>query len=198
MSTDHIWDDADSPGPALLARRFEAAWRDTGHRPDPADFLPGGLEADPAALLAVLRADLALRRQAGEPAGVESYLGRFPGLAGAVLVALLYEEYCLREESGEVPDPAEYEARFPEVAAELRQVLEIHGLLRAGRSTLPAETRPPLGPSSVGLPAPPPGVANVRGASSGHLEETESRTSGHPGLEGQGKTGGPGGQGRGV
>jgi hypothetical protein len=146
MPTDRIWDDADSPGPALLARRFEAAWRAEGRRPDPADFLPGGLEAAPAALLAVLRADLALRREAGEPARVESYLGRFPGLGGAVLVALLYEEYCLREEAGEAPDPAVYEARFPEAAAELNQVLEIHGLLRAGRSTSAGDARPPIDP----------------------------------------------------
>jgi hypothetical protein len=73
MSTDRIGNDADTPGPALLARRFESAWRADSRRLDPADFLPGGPEADPAALLAVLRADLALRREACEPARVEPH-----------------------------------------------------------------------------------------------------------------------------
>ncbi|HWE38281.1 MAG TPA: protein kinase [Isosphaeraceae bacterium] len=149
MIADRVWDDADSLGPALLARRFEAAWRADGRRPDPADYLPAEPDADPAALLAVLRADLALRWEAGEPARVESYLGRFPRLGGAVLVALLYEEYCLREEAGAGPDRAEYEARFPEAAAELRQVLEIHSLVRNGRSTAPAE-------AADSGPTPPP------------------------------------------
>jgi serine/threonine protein kinase/transposase len=147
MIADRVWDDADSLGPALLARRFESDWRAEGRRPDPADYLPAEPDADPASLLAVLRADLALRWEGGEPARVESYLVRFPRLGGAVLVALLYEEYCLREEAGEGPNPAEYEARFPEAAAELRQVLEIHSLVRKGPSTIPADpARPPAAP----------------------------------------------------
>ncbi len=142
--------EATSLSPGLIARRFESVWRlapDPGRRPDPADFLPAGPQSDPAALLALIQADLTLRREAGEPATVEDYLRRFPSLEGGALVALIYEEYCLREEAGEEPDLAGYEARFPAVAADLRQVLEIHSLVRSGRSALPAP-----GPSATPFP----------------------------------------------
>ena len=68
--------EATSPSPGLIARRFESVWRlaaDPGRRPDPADFLPAGPQSDPAALLALIQADLTLRREAevrGEVRGV--------------------------------------------------------------------------------------------------------------------------------
>src|SRR5271166_345040 len=136
MISDPIWEAADASGPKLLVRRFEAAWRaDSGRHPDPVDFLPGDRATDPAALLALLRADLIMRHEAGEPFSVESYPERFPGLPNAVLVALLYEEYCLREERGKAPDLSEYENRFPAAAADLREILEIHSLVRIGQQT---------------------------------------------------------------
>ncbi|MBV8487293.1 MAG: protein kinase, partial [Planctomycetaceae bacterium] len=114
-------------------RRFETAWRaDPDGHPDPADFLPSDRAIDPASLLALLRADLILHHEAGEPLRVENYCDSFPGMPEAVLVALLYEEYCLREERGDSPTLAEYEGRFPSAAAELREILEIHSLVRAG------------------------------------------------------------------
>ena len=88
----------------------------------------------PAALLALLRVDLAQRWQALERVPVEWYRDRYPELDGEALVALIYEEYCLREEAGEAPDAADYDARFPEVAASFRAVLEIHDLIRQERS----------------------------------------------------------------
>ncbi len=101
MISNPIWEAADASGPKLIVRRFEAAWRaDPCRRPDVAEYLPGNRPIDPAALLALLRADLILHHEADEPVRVESYRDRFPDLPESVLVALLYEEYCLCEERG--------------------------------------------------------------------------------------------------
>jgi hypothetical protein len=142
-----IWDDASAPAAAGLAGRFAEAWRARpDDPPDPLDFLPeehtngdgngDGPARRDAALLALLRTDLALRREAGEPARAERYLRRCPDLPREVLVALVYEEFCLREEAGEAPDPAEYEARFPGVAAQLREVLDIHEFVGSAHEAL--------------------------------------------------------------
>ncbi len=131
------WEEASAPAAVRLARRFEAAWRnDPGRRPDPDGFLPDdGLEC-PGARLALLRVDLALRREAGEAVGAEWYRRRYPDLDDETLVALIYEEFCLREDDQEDPDPAEYVARFPEVAERLRRVFDIHGLVGSGQTTV--------------------------------------------------------------
>src|SRR3954471_14530941 len=124
------WEEASSPEAVGLTRRFESAWRaGDGARLDPTEFLPHDAGGKPGFLLALLRADLALRREAGEPIEVEWYRRRHPGLDDEVLVALIYEEFCLREEVGETPRLAEYEARFPELATALGVVLNIHGLV---------------------------------------------------------------------
>lgn len=126
-SRGRIWDEASSPAAAQLARAYEADWRSRPHaRPDPRDYLPDEPARGPGAILALLRADLALRREAGEPIRVEWYAERYAGLDDDVLVALLYEEFCLREEAGESPGPAEYESRFPGLAPQLSEILEIH------------------------------------------------------------------------
>lgn len=139
MISDGIWDDDESLGPALIVRRYEAAWRDqSGFRPKLTDFVPAEPGADPAALSSLLRADLSLRCEAGESPRVEEYLEQFPHLPGDVVVALLYEEFCLREEAGEHPALREFEERFPTLAEELREVLEIHSLVRSGRSAMPS------------------------------------------------------------
>src|SRR4051812_1018497 len=94
------WEEASAPAAVRLARRFESAWRDAaGRPPDPADFLPGDAGECPGARLALLRADLALRREAGEAVRVEWYRERYPDLGPDTLVALIYEEFCLREEA---------------------------------------------------------------------------------------------------
>ena len=136
-SSGRTWEEASSPTAVSLARRFEAAWHAAnGRRPDPEAFLPPDPHAHPAARLALLRADMALRWQDGDRVGVESYLARYPDLGAEALVALIYEEFCLREDADEAPDPAEFEARFPAVAPGLRRVLDIHGLVGSGQATL--------------------------------------------------------------
>jgi len=128
------WDEASSPSAVALARRFESAWRggsDAGRRPDLSDFLADAGDR-PGARLALLRAEMALRWEAGERPDARDYRARFPDLEDETFVALVYEEFCLREEGGEAPDPADFMARHPEVAPALRRVLDIHGLVGSG------------------------------------------------------------------
>ena len=148
-----IWDEASGPQALDLARRHRSRWDDSdpARRPDLRASLPeDGPEARPGLLLALLRVDLALRREAGEAVAPEWYLGRHPGLDEDVLVALVYEEFCLREEDGERPDPAEYRARYPGLAGRLGEILEIHELVAAGSATA---SHDPIGPiSAVSFP----------------------------------------------
>ncbi|WP_435018012.1 protein kinase domain-containing protein [Tundrisphaera sp. TA3] len=142
-----VWEESDSPHAADLAREYQALWKDSppGRRPDPHRFWADGDSAAPAgALLAVLRADMALRRGDGQPARAEWYQDHVPDLTGEMFVALLYEEYCLRAEAGERADQSEYLGRYPEHAERLRELFEIHDLIASRPSTLPYES--PAGP----------------------------------------------------
>src|SRR5262249_7504801 len=85
--------------------------------------------------LALLRAELTLRWEAGEKVSAEWYRDRYPDLESESLVALVYEEFCLREEDDDAPTPDDYEARFPEVASRLRRVFDIHRLVGSGQTT---------------------------------------------------------------
>ena len=135
-----IWEEAASQPNNILVRRFSSDWRrDKASPPDPASYLPDDPGRRPAALLALLRADLTLRREAGERACVEWYLRRFPELPSEALVALAYEEYCVRDEAGEAPDLEEYDTRFPAIAAELRELIDIHEFVDSSRDLLEGE-----------------------------------------------------------
>jgi len=156
------WEGASSPAAVGLTRRFEAAWRAAAtpdHRPDLAAFLRQTGET-PGGRLALLRADMTLRWEAGERLGAEEYRRRHPGVEGETLVALVYEEYCLREEADESPEPEEYLARYPGVASSLRRVLEIHGLVGSGRSA--DGEFDDSGPSSAAFPAAGETIAGFR------------------------------------
>src|SRR3954451_18134685 len=151
------WEDASSPAALRLTRQYEQAWQEAERRGDPLDpgeFLAACGEANdlPGARLAVLRADLSARWDAGDRVGVRWYLDRFPDLSEEACVALIYEEFCLREEEGEAVDSAEFLARHQRFAEPLRRVLEIHQLI--GSATASSSTS--LQPSSVsGSPADP-------------------------------------------
>jgi serine/threonine protein kinase/predicted Zn-dependent protease len=138
------WEDASSPAAVRLTRKYEEAWKQAARgdrRLEPGTFL-AALSADgevSGARLAVLRADLALRWEAGERIGAGWYLERFPDLGEDTQVALIYEEFCLREDDGEQPEAEEFLARYSSVAEPLKRVLEIHQLIgstTASRSLL--------------------------------------------------------------
>jgi eukaryotic-like serine/threonine-protein kinase len=131
------WEEASSPAAVRLARRYESAWREAPtlcRRPDLSAYLSEAAGC-PGGRLALLRAEMSLRWEAGERFGADGCRARFTDLAGEELVALIYEEFCLREEGAEAPDPSDYVARYPEVASALRRVFDIHGLVGSGTTT---------------------------------------------------------------
>jgi serine/threonine protein kinase/tetratricopeptide (TPR) repeat protein len=145
------WDEASSPSAARQVRSFEHAWRmNPADPPDPCDFLPGDADRRPGVLLALLRADLTLRRASGRPVHFEAYCRGWPDLPDDVVVALAYEDFCLREEAGESPVPAEYESTFPRLSTRLREIFDIHEMLGSARSLLPSTID--LGEADTALP----------------------------------------------
>ena len=136
VASTRTWDGAASPRAGGCVRRFEAAWKAAGRgaRPEPRDFLPDDPAERPSSLLALLRAEIGLRWDAGDRATVERYRDRYPELEADDLVALVYEEFCLREEAGDAPVPAEYDERFPGLSPRLRRVFDIHELVGSGGS----------------------------------------------------------------
>lgn len=134
------WEEASSPAVVRLAREYERAWRDSSHRsrrPDPQTFLntTSASIAGPGARLALLRADMTLRWEAGEQVGARWYLERNAGLSEDTIVALAYEEFCLLEDEEQHPDPGEFLERYPEVGPALQRVLDIHRLVGPGTTT---------------------------------------------------------------
>ncbi len=133
----NTWDEASGPDAERLAGLYEQQFEASGpgSRPDPATFLKHSGATGEGAVLAVLRADLSLRWQAGDRVRVEWYRDRFAPLPAETLVALAYEEFCLREDEQGRPEPAEYYRRFPALVGRLRRVLDIHGLVGHGSTT---------------------------------------------------------------
>ncbi|HEX3447879.1 MAG TPA: protein kinase [Isosphaeraceae bacterium] len=153
------WEEASSPAAVRLAKKYEQAWRDSelvGRKPELRAFLDeAGAAADQTgARLALLRADMTLRWDAGEKVGARWYLDRYPDLGEDTIVALIYEEFCLREEDQERPDPADYLRQFPEVALALKRVLEIHELIGTGTNptTLSYSSTNGTGPAGIAFP----------------------------------------------
>ena len=80
----------------------------------------------------------------------------FPQLPPNLLLALVYEEYCVRKDAGETPDPLEYDARFPAIAAEVRDLIDIHEFVDSihdhllGEGPRPDETPFPSAGETIG------------------------------------------------
>ena len=108
-----------------VIRQFEQAWQGGGP-PDLDDYLPAAPGPGQSRLLAeLIHVDLDVRLRRGEPARVEQYLERFPGLGRdrAALLGLIAAEYELRHcwQAGAAAD--EFLRRFPQFADELRDRL---------------------------------------------------------------------------
>ncbi len=128
------WDEASTPAVALVVRQFEHDWQAAPRhrRPDPLQYVAS--DAASGTRLALLRAEMNLCWEAGEPVHARAYFERYPDLDDETLVALVYEEFCLAEESGQNQAPDEFYRRYPEIAARLKRVLAIHDLVGSGRT----------------------------------------------------------------
>jgi hypothetical protein len=107
-----------------ILQRFEDAWI-AGLRPVPDAFLPEDLTLRALVLPDLLCVDLARRLKGGEPARVESYLERYPHLAGQAdaMLALLRVEFKHCQRQRPTPTIEEYCQRFAYLAERLRQSL---------------------------------------------------------------------------
>src|SRR5690242_15255242 len=98
--------DTESVRLARLLDRFEDAWRGGG-RPALEDYLPGGAGRR-AALVELIHLDLEYRLRAGEPAGLDGYLERYPELHAdrAAVLDLIAAECELRQRPDRPAPPA--------------------------------------------------------------------------------------------
>lgn len=128
------WDDASSPASARLARQFEEAWRAApkGRKPSPRRYLPEKSVNQPGALLALIRAEVGLKWDAGEASDPETYRQLYPELTEDDFVAIVYEDFCLREEIQGSASVDAYLIRFQDVGSRLRRIFDIHALVGSG------------------------------------------------------------------
>ena len=114
--------------------RFEAAWM-KGAAPAIDPFLPATGVERRHLLIELIHIDLEYRLKAGEAVRVETYLERYPQLAGdhPLILDLLDTEYRQRRRSDPGLTLADYERRFPGYSQELAERL---------RDESPAEPAP--------------------------------------------------------
>jgi hypothetical protein len=100
--------------------RFEEAWR-RGERPDIDPFLAGDAGARSLLLIELIHIDLEYRLKARDAVRVESYLARYPEVAGNPRRALdlLATEYRQRRRHEPELTIADYQRRFPQWREEL-------------------------------------------------------------------------------
>jgi WD40 repeat protein/serine/threonine protein kinase len=135
---------------------FETAWQ-RGERPDLEGFLTTAGERRRPLLIELVHADLELRLKAGEPARVETYLGRYPELAEdpVVVVDLVRWEFAQRRRLEPGLSPGEFHRRFPHLRDQLR--------LRSGPSS-GAPTQAASAEHAASLPTAPAGGGEVPNA----------------------------------
>jgi eukaryotic-like serine/threonine-protein kinase len=101
--------------------RFDEAWQHGQSPPEMRDYLPAG-PGRRAAVVELIHVDLERRLKRNEGVRVESYLERFPEIAGdhSVILSLIAVEHELRRRREPDLRQEEYGRRFPLCAAELR------------------------------------------------------------------------------
>ncbi len=103
-------------------RYFEDAWR-AGQRPTIEQFLLPDEAGRLPCLIELIHVELELRLKAGEAARIESYLQRYPQLAGdpTRVVELVAAEYQHRRRQEPLLGPEEYLSRFPAYRAAIQR-----------------------------------------------------------------------------
>jgi len=119
-------------GAVAFARSFETEWRreesSLERRWEEARAAGSGTIA---ALVGLVKMDLAGRFACGQKPNVTEYLDRFPELRNDEdrVLSLIYEEFCLREESGESPDADLFCGKYEPWRHSLESQLRYHRLL---------------------------------------------------------------------
>jgi hypothetical protein len=131
-----------------IVNRFQATLM-RGEHPAIEDYLPAGHNERRAVLPALVRADLLHRLRRGQAVCVESYLGRYPGLAEdpAAVVDLIMAERQERQSRGLSTAADEYYRRFPQYQSLLAT--------RLGSAPAAAPSTPPVEAKIPALPAAP-------------------------------------------
>src|SRR5262249_40775578 len=113
------WSDCEA-----LIKAFERAWLRDG-APAIEDYLRADGRERQALMVELVHVDLEFRLKAGESVRMETYLSRFPQLAGSreTILDLLAAEYELRQRYQGDVGLDEYSRRFPEYREALRQRL---------------------------------------------------------------------------
>ena len=108
-------------------RAFEQAWRE-GRSPDIGDYLCDSPAARRALLIELVCTDLEYRLKAGAQARLESYLAKYPELAGdrRAALELIEAEYDLRRSHHENVRLDEYRDRFPHFVEDLTTRIPSH------------------------------------------------------------------------
>jgi serine/threonine-protein kinase len=135
---------------------FEKAWRE-GKRPNLEDFLPPEASLRGPVLLELVHIDLEFRLEDGEEIRIETYLKRYPQLAGDrdTVLGLIAAEFEQRQRLAG-PTVEEYLQRFPEHRADLvlecqpRQICRPAGS-KASRERWARPVRPPTGDLGQGV-----------------------------------------------
>jgi len=98
-----------------IIERFEEAWQG-GERPAIEDYLKAEDVAPQKLLLELVHAELECRLKAGEEVRVESYVERYPQLAGDVegVLELIAAEYNFRQRREPNLTLEDYARRFPQ------------------------------------------------------------------------------------
>jgi WD40 repeat protein len=124
-----------------LIKRFENAWREEP-RPGIDDFLPENEPDRTWVLFELVHIDLEFRLRHGQPARLEDYLERYPGLEEnrEAFLDLIVTEFGLRRVAQAGAWPEEYLLRFPQFQNELPQ------RLAEGFSNLHEKAAPPALP----------------------------------------------------
>jgi hypothetical protein len=142
-------------GPALdpSDRRcadFRKAWRQ-GQKPAIDDYLRPDDPARAVVLVELVRADMEARFEVGEVVPVETYLERYPELAGDrdLVLELIAAEYSLRRRREDGPLTDDYRQRFPQLAVDLEPWLQT-----LPGSDLPATVRSTPKPGEPDRPLP--------------------------------------------
>lgn len=135
------------------AEKLEEAWRDHTES-DLASFLPA--PDDPlygSILEELVKTDLEIRRNRGQPITLDFYLEKYPELGNerTLPARLIFEEYLVLRRFGEPVDLEHYRRRFPDQFAELQRLVGLQQIDSKDETNLASDSPSEKPPPTLGL-----------------------------------------------